>query len=509
MQTSLIQDWTYALLTELDRHKGKAALVFLAVTCVLVVAGFMWPKQYEASSIVFADDQNIIKPLLAGQAEVTRPEVVDQLTVVRQRIASTQILEQVLLDAKLVPDISDKYKIQPMIRGLQGGILVSDAGRNHYKIAYRHPDQATAYLLATTLTDVFIRDSARTKRQESGEAFTFIDAQVKTYKEQLQSAEEKLKNFRSQNPEGSDDSSRRLTDLRASIESLSLDAQVARTRRNELRQQITNESAYIAQSYKAGVYRDAMAQAQSKLDTLRLSYQETYPDIVALKQQIQDMQQSISQAEKQPASSQRDNGSSAANPVYQKMKADLSDAEVEVRTLEMRLDSNKRLLEQSLSHSRQGAEYQAQLAELTRDYNVTQQIYENMLERKERARLSMALDVQGQGLNYKIQEPPVYPTVPVGIRFVHLFLAAPFVGMLIPIGLIVALILLDPRIRFVERMQSALPPSVAVLAVIPHMTTGQERRETRSEWRNVALFVAAVLVVYVMVGAARLLGLLG
>jgi hypothetical protein len=99
--------------------------------------------------------------------------------------------------------------------------------------------------------------------------------------------------------------------------------------------------------------------------------------------------------------------------------------------------------------------------------------------------------------------------VPVGIRFVHLFLAAPFVGVLIPVGLIVALILLDPRIRFVERMQSALPPSAVVLAVIPHMTTGQERRETRSEWRNIALFMAAVLLAYVMVGAARLLGLLG
>jgi polysaccharide chain length determinant protein (PEP-CTERM system associated) len=508
MQTSLIQDWTYALFSELNRYKGWAALLFLVATCAVVGTGFIWPKQYEASAIVFADDQNIIKPLLAGQAEVTRPEVVDQLTVVRQRLGSTQILEQVLLDAKMVPDISDKYKIQPMIRGLQGGILVSDAGRNHYKIAYRHPDQATAYLLATTLTDVFIRDSARTKRQESGEAFTFIDAQVKTYKEQLQAAEEKLKNFRSQNPQGSEDTARRMGELRNSIESLTLDLQVARTRRDELRSQLTNESAYIAQSYKTSMYRDAISQAQAKLDTLRLSYQETYPDIVALKQQIQDMQKSITQAEKQPAST-RDESGSIGNPVYQRMKGDLSDAEVQVRTLDMRLASNQRLLEQAMGDSRQGAEYQAQLAELTRDYNVTQQIYESMLERKERARLSMALDVQGQGLNYKIQEPPVYPTVPVGLRFLHFFVLAPVVGLLIPLALIVALVLLDPRFRFAAGVQSSLPESVMMLAVVPHMTTAQERREFRTEWRNVAIFIAIVLLVYALVGVARLLGLLG
>jgi polysaccharide chain length determinant protein (PEP-CTERM system associated) len=508
MQTSLIQDWTYALLTELNRYKRWAALLFLVTICAVVGTGFLWPKQYEASAIVFADDQNIIKPLLAGQAEVTRPEVVDQLTVVRQRLGSTQILEQVLLDAKMVPDISDKYKIQPLIRGLQAGIQVSDAGRYHYRIGYRHADQATAYLLATTLTDVFIRDSARTKRQESGEAFTFIDAQVKTYKEQLQAAEEKLKNFRSSNPQGGEDTARRMGELRNSIESLTLDLQVARARRDELRSQLTNESAYIAQSYKTSMYRDAISQAQSKLDTLRLSYQETYPDIVALKQQIQDMQKSISQTEKQPTSTRDDSGS-AANPVYQRMKGDLSDAEVQVRTLEMRLGSNQRLLEQTMGDSRQGAEYQAQLAELTRDYNVTQQIYESMLERKERARLSMALDVQGQGLNYKIQEPPVYPTVPVGLRFLHFFMAAPVIGLMIPLGLIVALLLLDPRFRFAEAMQSSLPESVMMLAVIPHMTTAQERRESRTEWRNVAIFIAIVLLVYALVGVARILGLLG
>ena len=36
----------------------------------------------------------------------------------------------------------------------------------------------------------------RAKRQESREAYTFIDNQVNTYREQLQTAEDKLKNFK-------------------------------------------------------------------------------------------------------------------------------------------------------------------------------------------------------------------------------------------------------------------------------------------------------------------------
>lgn len=507
MPTSLIQEWIYALLKELNQHKGKAAVCFALVLIAVVTTGFLWPKKYESSAIIYADDQNIIKPLLAGQAETTRPDV-DQLAMVRERITSNQILEQVLLEAKLVDSVDDKYRVQPLVRALQSGISVSEAGRNHTRISFRATDPAQAFLLASTITNVFISNSARIKRQESGEAYTFIDSQVKTYKEQLQSAEEKLKNFRTTHAEGGEDSAaKRVSDLRSSLESQTLELQIARARRDELRQQLNHESEYIAQRYKADVYRDAMAQAQSRLDTLRLSYQETYPDIVSLKQQIADLERTIKQTQNQPMSTGSSQGS-AANPVYQKLKADLSDAEVQVRTLELRVNSTQRLLDTEVGHSRQSAEYQAQLAELTRDYNVTRQIYEDMLERKEKARLSVALDVQGQGLNYRIQEPPVYPTAPVGLRFIHFFLAAPLLGLLAPIALLVAYILLDPRMRFVDKIESALPDSVPVLAVVPHVTTPFERRVLRSQWNYIGIFIAVLLLVYAVVAVARLTGVI-
>ncbi|MDB6063060.1 MAG: hypothetical protein JWM78_3163 [Verrucomicrobiaceae bacterium] len=506
MQTSLPEQWANAILKELNQHKGKVVVCFAFVICIVVIAGFLWPKKYEASTIVFADDQNIIKPLLAGQAEVTRLTENDQLLAVQQRITSNNIMEQVLLEAKLVDNINDKYSLQPKIRALINGLKIDQAGRNRIKISFRDKDASKAYIVTSAITNVFIRDSARTKREESGEAYTFIDNQVKTYKDQLQSAEDKLKEFRTANPGASDGTgSNRVGDFRTSIESLTLDLQVARARRNELAQQISHEGQFIAQSYKADVYRNALTQAQAKLDTLRLSYQETYPDIVSLKQQIEDLRRSITQAEGEP--SKGNDRSSAANPVYQKIKSDLSDAEVNVKTLELKLDSSRRMLDGEMSNSKQNAEYQAQLAELSRDYNVTKQIYEDLLERKEKARMSVALDVQGQGLNYRIQEPPVFPTAPVGLRFIHFYLAAPILGFLIPIGLLIAYIQLDPRVRFVDRMELVLPASVQVIMVVPHMSTSMAKRMARAEWNYLAIFIAVVLAAYAIVAVVRLSGL--
>lgn len=501
--TPLVYEWIYALQKELNNHKGKVAIGFTVVTLIVLALGFVWPKVYQASAIVYADEQNIIKPLLAGQAEVTRLNV-DQLAVIRERLSSPAVLGQALLDAKMVTSLDNKYELDPKVRKLQASISVSETGKNHFRISYKSKDQQEAFTLATAVVKAFVQDSAQSKRQESREAFLFIDGQVKTYKSQLQEAEDHLKNFKAANPGGSDEStSRRIGEMRSSLETLNIELQTARTRRDGLAQQLSKENQSVARKYKSDVYREALGRAQSQLDTLRLSYQETYPDIIALKQQIEDLKTSINRAESESVSDS--DQYTSTNPVYQKLRTDFADADVTVRTLEMRMSSTRKLMGEEHDQSKENAEFQAKLAELTRDYTVTKSIYEDMLERREKARLSMALDVQGQGVTYKIKEPPVFPNRPEGLRFMHFFLAAPLLGLLAPIGLIVAYIQLDPRIRFADRLYSVIPESVPVL-VVPHLQTSFQNRVDRSEWAQVLIAALVVFVIYVAAGIARLSG---
>src|SRR5690625_6200897 len=77
---------------------------------------------------------------------------------------------------------------------------------------------------------------------------------------------------------------------------------------------------------------------------------------------------------------------------------------------------------------------QAELSELTRDYNVTREVYEEMLQRKESARLSMALEVEGQGVSDQIHDPARCPTNPSGLQLLHFAVLGPFVGIVAPIG---------------------------------------------------------------------------
>ena len=65
---------------------------------------------------------------------------------------------------------------------------------------------------------------------------------------------------------------------------------------------------------------------------------------------------------------------------------------------------------------------------------MTKSKYDEMLNQKEKARLSMTISLEGQGVTYKIKEPPQYPLVPVGLQFKHFIMIGIAIIPIVPIG---------------------------------------------------------------------------
>jgi uncharacterized protein involved in exopolysaccharide biosynthesis len=189
------------------------------------------------------------------------------------------------------------------------------------------------------------------------------------------------------------------------------------------------------------------------------------------------------------------------NPFYEELRSKLSEAEINLNTRLRRMAATKRLLEGEFERRKRIANQQAELSELTRDYTVTQKIYDDMLERKETARLSMTLSIEGQGVNYKIQEPPEYPLNPEGLRFLHFVLAGPLLGLLITIGVAIGYVLLDQRVRFPTDVSQLT--SAPLLVVIPHVRTPFTQRIVRSDMLLMFFLGVALLAVYVGVAVAH------
>ncbi|MEJ2669243.1 MAG: hypothetical protein P8077_02955 [Gammaproteobacteria bacterium] len=221
---------------------------------------------------------------------------------------------------------------------------------------------------------------------------------------------------------------------------------------------------------------------------------------MSIKLQIESLEQAISDSETQPTSTKEEQ-EPLTNPLFEELRLQLSETDVAVRVLNRRLTTLKRLMTEEQERLRRVATSNAELAELVRDYDVTKAIYEDMLERKEKARMSMALDIEGQGVSYRIQEPANFPLTPLGLRLMHFALAAPLLGVAIPIGLLIALIILDPRMRFPSQLENL--EGVPLLGVVPHMPTPLSKRIRKWDAIGLLLCLFLMMAVYISILAAR------
>ena len=468
---------------------------FLLVSFIALAAGWLLPKNYKTDAILFADETNIIEPLLKGRAEVTE---IDNVERAKDIIYTRKILALVAKESGLLADDATVGEQERVVFGLRKKIKVKKVGKSHFEISYSHSSPDLSFEVLRNTVNVFIEDAAKQKKDESQGAYRFIDSQVQSYKQQLELAEQKLKEFKAGNRDGTEHSvNQRISKLRIDIQDIKLDIEDWQARIISIRQQLKNESKYQTAKGKADGLQNRRLLLSGDLEQLRLLYQESYPDIVSIKAQIIEIDAALEKLGEYAASgAASSNSDQLINPLFEELRKQRSEAEVNLRAQQRRQRSLERLLEAEYERTERVANNQAELTELTRDYDVTREVYEEMLSRKESARLSMTLDLEGQGVAYKIQEPPVYPLEPSGIRFIHIAIVGPILALLLPLGLLVAYIMLDPRIRSAASLTEFLPENLEVLGVIPHYNTPFAARVVKKDALILALATVLALLLY-------------
>ena len=491
MNSQQLKEILRAFLRELPSKKLFAAIIFSLVTLTVAAAAVVWPVKYQTSAILYVDRKNVIEPLLGEQAAV---QEVDPVQEAKERIYSRRILESVALQAGLIDKDSTAKSIAQVINMLNGGALghkygiqIYNRGANYISLNYTDVNPETSFNVISALINAFILEISKNKRQSSHSAFTFIDAQAAIYKEQLQDAEDKLKTFNALNRDGSlSGVGQKINTLRSEIEGLSLQIGDLRARRSTVRKQLQKERQFISSRSREDVYRESIREYQSQLDTLLLSVTETHPDVVSLTFQIEDLKSAIEVAN----NTVTNNSSEAAaslNPLYERLRRSLTEIELEFNSSVSRKRSMGKILEQEYERSERLAGRQAKLTELTRDYDVTRELYEDMLNRKEKARLTMTLDIEGQGTSYKIHEPPTFPLTSTGLKRKHLIMSAPILGLFAPLGIILGFILFDPRVRLPYKLDAL--ESAQTLMVIQPLKDRSNRTYSQYNKRIIAILV--------------------
>lgn len=493
---------------EVRSRKGLAFLLFLGVSAVVLAAGFLWPYKYYSEVVIFVDDSNIIRPLMEGSAVAT--DISDRASAAEELLSTRRVLVRVAEDTSIfgqgATSLSEE-QLESRIAMLRSNMEIRPRRDNFFSIGFSSQSPFRSLKLAQRLGQAFIEENNQRRRSESRSAYDFIDKQVKSYEQQIAQVEQRLQNFLSQNVDGTEEEANsRMARLRSEIELAELELEELQSRAGSLEEQLAGISPTL-QGRGEDVYQQRIMTLEERLDSLRLQYHDSYPDIVILKEQLAELRKQRDRAQGQDAPVRENNtGETISNPVYQEVRSQLVQTRTDIETVETRIRSLSRLMAQQEKRMERIQANKAEYSELTRDMAVNKEIYNDLLKRREKARVSMHLDIEGQGLNYQINEAAQYPRAPTGPKFEMFALAGLLLGIAAPFGAAVGWAQVDPRIRCREQLEEEL--DMLVLEQIPQVRTPYEKRRDRRS--TITLIVLAVIVAgaYIGVAVPRYLGVI-
>ena len=512
--TMTLEQFLTMLARELYRFRLFVFIAFCVISIGIVLVAAMLPKTYSSFTVIHADEGNIIRPLMEGTAVAT--SIKDQARNARELLFSRRIITEVMREAGLPVSDMDDLELERMIEQVQSRTKINAIGQSLIRIEFSDPSASKAFRVTQKFAEHFVTESATSKRQESQDAYSFIDKQVREYHGKLSEAEQRLKEYRSDNIDGTTtDSFKRIADLRQRLESSRLALTEANIQQEAIQKQLSGEADVSRGMMREGAYQARIAQLQMDLDTLRLSFHETYPDIVQLKNQIAELNVAIEEERREREQRIRDararggsyvDESIASSPLFQQLRAELAATRTNIATLKARISETEQMLAEENERIRRINDAEATLAELTRDYEVNRDIYQDLLKRREKARVSMHLDIEERGLTMKVQEPARLSLQPSGLRFAHLAAIGIPLGLLMPIGFFAVLLQLDPRVRSADQVGNHL--GLPVLGEVLQMSNVDERSQEQQQRKKMLWALLAVVVIYVLLSVLKMMQVL-
>jgi len=416
----------------------------LAVAWLVAVVGgvIVWrtPDRFESSARVYVDTQTVLKPLMAGLA--VQPNIDEQIGLLARTIIARPNIEKIMHSANLDVSGSTQIERDQMVDDLTKRIRFTRGGReNIYAISYQDTNPDRSKRVVQDLLSLFVESGLGNKRRDSESARRFIDEQIKGYEQKLTESENRLKEFKLKNlgvtSGGGADYFTRMTALTAEAAKARQELRSAEEVRDAYKRELAGEDPVMlpdvnvnAASRVTTSEYDARIDAQRKqLDELLRRYTDQHPDVASTRRLIAQLEEERRQeidARKQAAAQLPPRLSASTNPVFQRIKIALADAEANVASLRSRVSETEGRLAQLRAAAGKVPEIEAELTQLNRDYEVLQKNYQALVSRRESA--SLGGDVDSAGLaEFRIIDPPRIapnPVFPNRLALIFLVLVA-------------------------------------------------------------------------------------
>ena len=430
----------------------------IAVAWIVALAGALvvWvvPERHEARARVYVDTQTVLRPMMVGLA--FQPDIDQQVRMLGRTLISRPNVERLVNNPAIGLDKLEPGQLDAQIETLMKSIKVElTGGNNLYAISYRDQDPVRARKLVEVLVGMFMESGLDSKRKDSAEASRFIDEQINLYEGKLTEAENRLKDFKLKNMSvaatTNQDFFGRIQTLTDDVNRLRVALGAAEQSRDATRRELTNEEPNLPVAAASAVSLtpdlDSRVETQKRqLDEMLRRYTEEHPDVLTTRRiisQLEDQRRRELDALKSSNSAVR-RAAAATNPVFQRLRLNLADAEANVASLRSQLGNQQARLEEIRAQSNKVPQAEAELVQLNRDYEIMRRNYDQLVQRREAASLGVKIDQTSSMADFRLIEPPRVLPTPVFPSRIQLALGVMLLAVASGIAVAYAQTLLNP-----------------------------------------------------------------
>jgi protein tyrosine kinase modulator len=415
------------------------------------------PTRYEATGRIAVDTQKALKPLLTGltyQLDIGQ-QVQMLATTLISRSNAERLLEMPALAGE--PALAAFPRDELIGRLMRDIKLKPTTTPNLYQIAYRGPTPEVAAKVVDATFELFGRTSAGSKLRNSQDADFFLKTQLQDYAARLTEAENRLVAFKARHFGSSgmpgQDYFTRIATLNEEVDKLLVEAKSAEQVRNALRRELaTAEPALPLELTLRGgstpgggstPSQDALARLDAerkRLDDLRMRFTDAHPEVAAARATVERLEAEalrLNDIEARALAVHGMAGKAAINetyrPLYQRLREELTQAEVRAAALASQLSVKQSQLAQMHELADRMPRLETEMVQLRREEEMARKNYEQMLVRSESASLGAKVDVSAELAEFRIVEPPTVSRWPAFPGPLHgaagLLLLAPLLGL--------------------------------------------------------------------------------
>ncbi len=415
--------------------------IMLAVAWFVGVLGwgvvFTLPNQYEATATVHADTESILKPLL-GKLVVTT-NLSERVRQIKMRLFTRPKLKQIARMADLDIQVATEEEEEALLNGLEKKIKITKfKQKDLYEIVYVHENPVIAKKVVSSILTVFIESTLGANRKDTDVAQTFLDQQIEEYKEKLEGAESRLKNFKRDNigqmPGDQGGYYARMHRAIDDLEKQKLASKELSNKKERLEKLIEEQKLEAIESAKDLAQRtdknemqeqehelDAeIEQYKSALRNLKLKFTDEHPDVVQTKLMLAELEEKRKselakiKQEKVELISENPTEALKSNPIYQDLLISLGKTEANLAVANARLAEYQNRVDKLRAKIDVLPAVEAELKSLNRDYLIHKKNYEALVDRKESALISQNVEQRTDNVNFDVIDPPFVGSKPSG-----------------------------------------------------------------------------------------------